>query len=490
MLAFAPPLSHNQSADGPTTTSTAIRSRSTPRPCPPSSSSASSVALSSGHSSLTQGIHRDSSKRTAKSSLLPSRLSTDDHRNESPITRSNGTDQQAHTNQQPSHPDEQLPSSDVPATRPGVAPAALESIHEQDPNKLLQLLASILQQIASANDEIHLPVSSPATEARVLQPDDPNSFSAHHPPIWRTLTSASRQAYRTPTSCLTFHARNIPTITLEAYLLRILKYCPTTNEVFLSLLVYFDRMSKIAFDATGKSFAIDSFNVHRLVIAGVTVASKFFSDVFYTNSRYAKVGGLPQSELNQLELQFLLLNDFRLSIATEEMQRYAEQLQIYSRNETGLGDGVSDGAQSSLQSQTPRDIIANSMRRMGAADAYGGRLPGEPMTEAEMIRETYSGVVGYHKAMEIEKKKMAEDSAQEEEFAERRRRESSIESGAETEEDGTETDDEPTIRAHSSAGSETQSLCTVESEDACSEREPDDDESDGHTPERGAIMSP
>lgn len=48
-------------------------------------------------------------------------------------------------------------------------------------------------------------------------------------------------------------------------------------------------MSKLAFDATGKGFAIDSFNVHRLVIAGVTVASKFFSDVFYTNSRYAKV---------------------------------------------------------------------------------------------------------------------------------------------------------------------------------------------------------
>lgn len=38
-----------------------------------------------------------------------------------------------------------------------------------------------------------------------------------------------------------------------------------------------------------QGFAIDSFNVHRLVIAGITVASKFFSDVFYTNSRYAKV---------------------------------------------------------------------------------------------------------------------------------------------------------------------------------------------------------
>jgi hypothetical protein len=28
---------------------------------------------------------------------------------------------------------------------------------------------------------------------------------------------------------------------------------------------------------SGKGFAIDSYNVHRLVIAGVTVASKFFS---------------------------------------------------------------------------------------------------------------------------------------------------------------------------------------------------------------------
>ncbi|KIY45996.1 cyclin-related 2, partial [Fistulina hepatica ATCC 64428] len=121
---------------------------------------------------------------------------------------------------------------------------------------------------------------------------------------------------------LTFHARNVPTISLEAYLLRILKYCPTTNEVFLSLLVYFDRMSKLIGEATGHTFVIDSYNVHRLVIAGVTVASKFFSDVFYTNSRYAKVGGLPQAELNQLEIQFLLLNDFRLSIPENEMQAY------------------------------------------------------------------------------------------------------------------------------------------------------------------------
>ncbi|CAD6891898.1 unnamed protein product [Tilletia laevis] len=207
-----------------------------------------------------------------------------------------------------------------------------------------------------------------------------------------TITTAAQAALMTPSSTLCFHARNVPTINIESYLLRILKYCPTTNEVFLSLLVYFDRMSRMGSGAepgednhaapvgsaaglpqsrtreisasygesardgqerrqasgaqedndTGlhreprpgmRGFAIDSFNVHRLIIAGLTVSSKFSSDVFYTNSRYAKVGGLPVHELNQLELQFLLLNDFRMVIPLPELQRYADQLLIYGKGQ-------------------------------------------------------------------------------------------------------------------------------------------------------------
>ncbi|KAG6852291.1 Exocyst complex component S3 [Tephrocybe sp. NHM501043] len=78
-------------------------------------------------------------------------------------------------------------------------------------------------------------------------------------------------------------------------------------------------MTKLSSDAVGHSFVINSFNIHHLVIAGVTIANKSFSDVFYTNSHYAKVGGLPLGELNQLELQFLLLNDFCLVISPAEM---------------------------------------------------------------------------------------------------------------------------------------------------------------------------
>ncbi|KAH6915537.1 hypothetical protein BKA70DRAFT_1557798 [Coprinopsis sp. MPI-PUGE-AT-0042] len=319
-----------------------------------------------------------------------------------------------------------FPSSPTPPTPPSPTlgpsnPPVSYDISAYSSSDLLKLLASLLTQIASTNDALTAAANSPgASSPSQHHPASPYPATSqsssthsplhqrHHTPIWQTLTTASRSALGTHSSTLTFHARNIPSITLEAYLLRILKYCPTTNHVFLSLLVYFDRMARLSGElegeyddedgegefsgatasvgeslgtggegmmdvvqehlhhrpdgmevdhdaqmphtiqtqtmntskrrrrtgkGSGRSFVIDSYNIHRLVIAGVTVASKFFSDVFYTNGRYAKVGGLPLHELNQLELQFLLLNDFRLVITKDEMQRYAEQLIHFSRSQ-------------------------------------------------------------------------------------------------------------------------------------------------------------
>jgi len=209
-------------------------------------------------------------------------------------------------------------------------------------NDLLLMLSALLQKIVEANDNLH-----PHHYNHASQLHQSNKFTAN---------------------VLAFHGRNVPAISLHAYLSRILKYCPVTNEVFLTLLVYFDRIAKRAnsgeFDQINKSsnenriengivqnseedqqlFVMDSYNIHRLIIAGITVASKFFSDIFYKNSRYAKVGGLPLDELNHLELQFLLLTDFKLMIQIEELQRYADLLLKFwkreqNKNQNGDGDG-------------------------------------------------------------------------------------------------------------------------------------------------------
>ena len=47
---------------------------------------------------------------------------------------------------------------------------------------------------------------------------------------------------------------------------------------------------------------------------------------------YIQVGGLPLPELNHLELQFLLLNDFRLAVPVEDLEAYATMLvEFYAR---------------------------------------------------------------------------------------------------------------------------------------------------------------
>jgi hypothetical protein len=220
---------------------------------------------------------------------------------------------------------------------------------------IIEMVAGLLTKITATNDRQH--------EHLHRQPPSIDAASQLNPQT---------------SSVLAFHGKNVPSISILSYLSRINKYCPTSYEVFLALLVYFDRMTErvnsrpmqslreakqkavgeqsrrvdsstesLASDkmegVTGSDaaatqlatppasgsmqhatqqaipgtphsrpstvdspslspelngvdqynlshfFVVDSFNIHRLVIAGVTCASKFFSDIFYTNSRYAKV---------------------------------------------------------------------------------------------------------------------------------------------------------------------------------------------------------
>lgn len=253
-------------------------------------------------------------------------------------------------------------------------------------NDIIEMVAALLTKITTTNDLQHDALSRNAAHIRQAQAAASRSEEGG---------SASSNDHMSPlsSSVLAFHGKNVPAITILSYLSRIHKYCPTTYEVFLSLLVYFDRMTERVNDivikagearrqqqtrpeqdiipqptitasrpgtaaadqdtvmrddsdegdevdsdladdddddddadgtdddepgsrtrepsagaVTGASaptpgpvpsmvapipqatyFVVDSFNIHRLIIAGVACASKFFSDVFYTNSRYAKV---------------------------------------------------------------------------------------------------------------------------------------------------------------------------------------------------------
>ncbi|AMD19996.1 HCL155Cp [Eremothecium sinecaudum] len=171
-------------------------------------------------------------------------------------------------------------------------------------DKLLEMLTGLLYKIITSNDRL-MPFEQDKHDVK-------NKYVAH---------------------VLSFRGKHIPAITLGDYFARIQKYCPITNDVFLSLLVYFDRIAKRCNALDPQLFVMDSYNIHRLIIAAVTVSTKFFSDFFYSNSRYARVGGISLQELNRLELQFSILCDFELIVSVQELQRYADLLYKFWRRE-------------------------------------------------------------------------------------------------------------------------------------------------------------
>lgn len=244
------------------------------------------------------------------------------------------------------------------------------NISEFPTDKLLEILTALLSKIITSNDNLSINTKNTNIDLQNAMSNNNNSdHSIIENNILHSYTDNELPNNNQINSILCFRGKHIPQISLYQYFQRIQKYCPISNDVFLSLLVYFDRISKrcntlptqngnsddineisknlnnlqnINNDndnddnqkKNSQIFVMDSYNIHRLIIAGVTVATKFFSDFFYSNARYAKVGGITLQELNHLELQFLILCDFKLLISVNELQRYADLVYRFWNNTT------------------------------------------------------------------------------------------------------------------------------------------------------------
>lgn len=174
------------------------------------------------------------------------------------------------------------------------------------------------------------------------------------------------------------------------------------------------------------------------------------------------MGGLPQTELNQLELQFLLLNDFRLMIPPQEMQRYAEQLVLFSQLR-------SEGDLSTMPPKSPSSLSA-PMQAMGAVDAYGGSLAGSThrADHTPSVSTSTSAALNHKNGTRTPQVRPRDPSFVNGAVSETDASDADTTSEAGTETDA-ETDDEPTIRPdHSSCSSDTMSMysCTSEDTDA------------------------
>ena len=109
-----------------------------------------------------------------------------------------------------------------------------------------------------------------------------------------------------------------PSISLLMFVQRVMRFLPATKELYIVALIYLDRVV-----ALNPEITLTLYNVHRLFISAVHVASKFLDDLFYSTSFVAKVAGVPPDELNRLEIEFLAAIRFSLFVDPGLFETYA-----------------------------------------------------------------------------------------------------------------------------------------------------------------------
>jgi hypothetical protein len=126
-----------------------------------------------------------------------------------------------------------------------------------------------------------------------------------------------------------FRRKNIPAISILDYMTRICNYVVALEPAMLLAVLQYahlvDPVSEEFPNTSGDAktlLIIDVYTIHRFVMASLCVASKALGDHYYSNSFYAKVGGISTSELNALELELVVLLDWRLQMSQTQQRKY------------------------------------------------------------------------------------------------------------------------------------------------------------------------
>jgi hypothetical protein len=206
------------------------------------------------------------------------------------------------------HPDEQDPDSSPSAVFDIAPEAALHLLCEN-----IERLAAFFENKPSGTDELNADSLTP------LECDTPGEDGVlEMKPVGLHVKGdndvydparATEEAVQMAILAKKFLSKKVPPISLREYLLRLHKYCPMSTAVYLAASVYISKMTLVE-----NVLRVLPKNMHRLVLAGVWVASKALEDLSYSHSRVAKVGGVTEQELSKLEISFCFLADFELRV--------------------------------------------------------------------------------------------------------------------------------------------------------------------------------
>ena len=117
-----------------------------------------------------------------------------------------------------------------------------------------------------------------------------------------------------------FTNKNIPSISIKDYLIRLSKHAKVNESTIILILIYIDRICNM------NHFFLTYYNIHKMILASFILAIKYNEESYYLMSYYSKLGGVSLFELKNLESEFLILIRYKLFVETKLFDKYYNDL--------------------------------------------------------------------------------------------------------------------------------------------------------------------
>lgn len=118
-----------------------------------------------------------------------------------------------------------------------------------------------------------------------------------------------------------FNLVNIPTLSIEQFLMRIKTYSSSTSVLVYIHSAYLIFKLSILLDIV----PLTEYNAHRLILALIRCLTKNLEDVYQKQKSFATVGGVSEKDLFKIEMGFLYLCNFKLITGEEILNTYLKE---------------------------------------------------------------------------------------------------------------------------------------------------------------------
>jgi len=117
-----------------------------------------------------------------------------------------------------------------------------------------------------------------------------------------------------------FYNKNIPALSLNKYLIRIIKYTECENNTLIVAYLYIIKLIQ------KENFVLGINNVYRLLLGAVVLAKKVLEDIKFDNSYYCDIGGISNNDLNLIEYNLFIRLNFNVNLKKENVDKIYEQI--------------------------------------------------------------------------------------------------------------------------------------------------------------------